>query len=478
MNLRTKFTLYFSALILVITLGISESIFLTQKTLLQSQLEENRNKIYKDFRYACSEALVVKDEILIFNTIKSVIKTHYPAIVYAGYVSPSDTILFSARDPGQEDKLKTRITKVSSPKESDFSLASSREEKETVREFAFPVYTSEEYRGTVKVGFSQQYLDDQVREGVHVISREILKVAVIAMVLGIILANILAFYIIKPIKTLARAADDIGSGNLDVQVKVNRSDEIGKLGRTFNQMARKLKELDELKDGFVSSVSHELRSPLAAIDGYCDYLLDGLAKNYSKEKQEKSLRIIKDATIRLTNFINNILDVAKMKAGKFELRKTPVNAKELAFEIVSLFESLAAQQQKTLVLDASRELLPPVDGDPEKIKQVITNLIGNALKFTKEGATITVGARLASPEYVEMWIADTGIGIPQEAVGKVFEKFYQVKESDMKKPKGTGLGLTIVAEIVKLHGGKIWVESDLGKGSTFRFTLPVVSHNF
>lgn len=473
MNLRTKFTLYFSALILVITLGISESIFLTQKTLLQTQLEENRNRIYKDFRYACNEALVVKDEMLIFNTIKSVITTHYPAIVYAGYVSPSDTILFSARDPGSEDGLKARITKVGTPKESNFVLARYRDDKETIREFAFPVFGGGAYRGSVKVGFSQAYLDDQVREGVRAVGKEILKVAIVALILGIVLANLLAFYIIKPITALAKAADEIGGGNLDTRVEVSRSDEIGKLGKTFNHMAKKLKELDELKDGFVSSVSHELRSPLSAIDGYCDYLLDGLAKNYTKEKQEKSLRIIKDATIRLTNFINNILDVAKMKAGKFELRRTPVNVKDLAHEIVSLFESLAANQQKTLVVD-DREMLPPVDGDPEKIKQVITNLIGNALKFTKEGSRITVGARLASPQFVEMWIADTGVGMPQEALGKIFDKFYQVKESDMKKPKGTGLGLAIVAEIVKLHGGKIWAESVPGEGSTFRFTLPVV----
>ncbi|MHB9154193.1 MAG: HAMP domain-containing protein, partial [Endomicrobiales bacterium] len=250
MTLRTKFILYISSLILLIILGISESIFLTQKTLLLGQLEENRSKIFKDFRYTCNEALVVKDEIQVFNTIKSIIKTHYPAIVYAGYLSPSGTVLFSARDPDQEKKLRDRITKVGGFKESELELAMHGEEKETVHEFAFPFYLQDEYRGTIKAGFSRRYLEDQVREGMQVIKREILKVAVISLILGIVLANILAFYIVKPIQALARAADDIGSGNLDIRVNINRRDEIGKLGKTFNQMARKLKELDELKDGF------------------------------------------------------------------------------------------------------------------------------------------------------------------------------------------------------------------------------------
>jgi signal transduction histidine kinase len=187
---------------------------------------------------------------------------------------------------------------------------------------------------------------------------------------------------------------------------------------------------------------------------------------------------MKDATIRLTNFINNILDLAKIKAGKFEIRRTQVNVSDLAHEIVSLFESLAAQQGKKLTYEAVGET-PPIEVDPEKIKQVITNLIGNAMKFTPAGAEIKVSSRAVKPQgsniasYIEVWIADTGIGIPPEAVGKVFDKFFQVQESENKKPKGTGLGLAIVAEIIKLHDGKIWVESTLGKGSVFKFLLPV-----
>ncbi|MCX5778710.1 MAG: HAMP domain-containing sensor histidine kinase [Elusimicrobia bacterium] len=469
MTLRTKFSLSASILIVGIILGISVNIFIAQKKFLADQLEESRSRIFRDFIYTCSEALVVKDEIQVFNTTKSIIKTHNPAIVYAGYLSATDTAFFSTRDQEQMEGLKMRMVRAEMAGTDDYTASTG----EMIREFGMPFYIKERYAGTIRAGFSQSYFDEQVKEGLSAITRKIQGVAIIALLIGILAANALAFYLNKPIRELASAADDIGQGNLNRKVEIDRDDELGKLGRAFNEMVRKLRELDELKDGFVSSVSHELRSPLAAIDGYCDYLIEGLERNLAREKQEKSLRIMKDATVRLTNFINNILDIAKIKAGRFELRRMPVNITELSQEIVALFASLAAQQKKTVTMDMT-DALPNLDADPEKIKQVITNLIGNSLKFTPENASITISAHLASnPHFVEVWVTDTGVGIPADAVDKVFEKFYQVKESEMKKPPGTGLGLAIVSEIVRLHDGKIWVESKLGVGSVFKFTLPV-----
>ncbi|MGA2090210.1 MAG: HAMP domain-containing sensor histidine kinase [Endomicrobiales bacterium] len=469
MTLRTKFSLSASFLVLGIILGISVNIFIAQKVFLADQMEENRSRIFRDFIYTCNEALVVKDEIQVFNTIKSVIKTHNPSIVYAGYLSPTDTVFFSMRNQEEAGPLKQRMVRASMASTDEYTSPSG----ERIREFGMPFYIKEQYAGTIRAGFSQSYFDEQITDGLSAITHKIQEVAIIALLIGILAANGLAFYLNKPIRELASAADDIGQGNLNRKVEINRDDELGKLGRTFNDMVTRLRELDQLKDGFVSSVSHELRSPLAAIDGYCDYLIEGFERNLTKEKQEKSIRIMKDATVRLTNFINNILDIAKIKAGRFELRRMPVDITEIAQEIVSLFASLAAQQKKIVKMDIE-ESLPCLDADPEKIKQVITNLIGNSLKFTPENALITISAHKSSnPHFVEVWVADTGYGIPADAVDKIFEKFYQVKESEMKKPQGTGLGLAIVSEIVRLHDGKIWVESKLGAGSVFKFTIPV-----
>ncbi|MBN1622165.1 MAG: HAMP domain-containing histidine kinase [Endomicrobiales bacterium] len=469
MSLRTKFTIYISFLILLVILGISFSIFITQRRLLLKQLEGSRQNIYKDFTYTCKEALVVNDEIQILNTIRSIIKTHNPAIVYSGYISPAQIILISTRDEGHEDHFRAHIYREEKPSVRDF--LSPKNEK--IREFSTPMFISGEYRGTIKAGFSQSFLESEIKKGVVTLGKRVLEVAILSLLGGVILASIIAYYLNKPIKALAKAANEIGSGNLDSKVSIRTKDELGSLGKTFNEMAQKLKELDELKDSFVSSVSHELRSPLAAIDGYCDFLIEGFNRNMPREKQEKSLKIIKDATVRLTNFINNILDIAKIKAGSFELRRTSINFYELAEEIVSLFDSLA-QQQKKKIVNQVEKILPNINADPERVKQIVTNLIGNALKFTPEGGEIAVGAKLEeNGQFIQGWIKDTGPGIPADSLDKVFDRFYQVKDGGMKKPKGTGLGLTIVAEIVKLHNGKVWVESDLGKGATFKFTLPV-----
>ncbi|HBU69886.1 MAG TPA: hypothetical protein DEE98_05825 [Elusimicrobia bacterium] len=304
------------------------------------------------------------------------------------------------------------------------------------------------------------------------LAKKIGIVSAAALLVGILFAFILSAHLNKPIKILSQAAVKLGEGDLTVQVAVDRNDELGKLSNTFNEMARRVKEIDELKDSFVSSVSHELRSPLAAIDGYCDFLLDGLDKNMTPDKQKKALEIIRDSTVRLTNFINNILDLAKIKAGRLEIKPIPTDMKDIAEEIMQLFVPLAARESKKLVVDIAPDL-PRIYVDPERVKQVITNLLGNSLKFTPSEAVITISAVQVNDRIIEISLSDTGVGIPQADLPKVFEKFYQVKEGANKKPKGTGLGLAIVAEIVKLHGGNITVESTVGKGTTFRFTMPV-----
>ncbi|MFN3966535.1 MAG: ATP-binding protein [Endomicrobiia bacterium] len=488
MSIRLKFTFFIFVLLVLIIFGISLGIFFTQKELLKEQFEHNREKIFKDFSYTCKEALVVKDEILVLNTIKSVIETHRPQIVYAGYISPAEIKLFYARDSGKEDEFKHRIFPVK--KSSIESFRSS--DNEEIYEFSQALEDKGIYIGTIKIGFSQDYLNNQIKETTNLVTKRILNISIYALIISLILANILAFYLVRPIKKLTKAAVELGSGNLDVKVKIKRRDEIGHLAKTFDEMAEKLKQLDQLKDSFVSSVSHELRSPLSAIDGYVDYLIEGL-NNLSIEKQQKALTIIKESVNRLTVFINNILDLAKIKAGKFELHKIPTKADEIIHEIVSLFEQMALKQKKSLKVEI-QENLPSMDADPERIKQVITNLIGNALKFTEEGAQITVSAKLitgniltgygrrktdtsfpqgVSGQFIEIAVSDTGYGIPESELDKIFDKFYQVGGTTPKKPKGTGLGLSIAAEIVKLHNGLIGVESEFGKGSTFKFIIPV-----
>jgi len=487
MNLRLKFTLIIFALLTFSILVISFSVFLTQKNLLRAQFEDNQQKLFKDFSVTCQEAIRIKDEILIFNSIKSLVETYRPFVVYAGYTSTKNVKFLIVRDKDKEYEFVNRIFLEKGYKTA--KVISS--EKEEILEFTTDLQSDNpDFFATIKVGFSQTYLKKEVDKALNIVANRILVVAIIAILLSLGLTNLLTFYLVKPINILTKAANEVASGNLEVKTEIYRNDEIGILSKTFDEMVAKLKQLDELKDSFVSSVSHELRSPLSAIDGYVEYLIEGLERQtLTVDKQQKALKIIKDSVIRLTTFINNILDLAKIKAGRFEIHRTSVSVQEVVSEIVSLFEQLAVQQQKVLKTEIE-PYLPNVYADAERIKQVLINLIGNAFKFTEPNATITITVRLvkedvlykgykfpienAKNNFVEISVIDTGCGIPQNEIDKIFDKFYQVGGTTPKKPKGTGLGLSIAAEIVKLHNGEIGVESELGKGSKFKFVIPIV----
>ncbi|MBO7610975.1 MAG: HAMP domain-containing histidine kinase [Elusimicrobia bacterium] len=473
MNLRTKLTLYVSFLLIIVIVAVSYNIFVTQKRILTQQISENRTKAFQSFVSMCNEAIKVKDDIQVNNAVKLLVSTYNPSVVYAGYINSNGVVMFSSRDEDRnmDSVLKARIKRASKEHIETYSSLTG----EQICEFATPFFFNGSNVGTFVVGFSQDIMKEQIDIGISLTLSKIKIVVFVTMFFGILLSYLLGYSFGRPIKMLTNAAEQIAKGNLDVEIKVNRKDEIGKLSTTFNDMAKQIKELDSMKDSFVSSVSHELRSPLSAIDGYCDLLIECVDKNYSKEQELKGLKIIKQATVRLTNFINNILDLAKMKANKLEVKKTESDIGPLIEEIVALYQPLAEQQKKKIYSEINGEI-PKISMDAERIKQVITNLVSNAMKFTKEEGSVGVKAFPNSAgygnEYIEVWVQDDGVGIPKQQVDLVFQKFYQVKDGEFKKPKGTGLGLTIVYEMIKLHDGYVWAESDLGKGTTFKFVLP------
>ncbi|GAB1402423.1 hypothetical protein MASR1M68_13340 [Elusimicrobiota bacterium] len=474
MSLRFKFTLYISVLLLLVIIGVSYNIYVTQKKFLTHQFSETRERTLTTFVAMCNEALKLRDELQVYNAIELLIKTYNPSVVYAGYTGTNNVNMYLSRDNNKniDSEFKPRIKKVRTEySEHYYSLSG-----EKIYEHSAPLKIGGENVGTFVVGFSQDYMEKQISAGISKMTTQIKLVAYVAIMIGVLFANFLGYTFAKPLKLLTEASEEITKGNLDVEIKLKRKDEIGVLFNTFNNMARQVKELDSMKDSFVSSVSHELRSPLSAIDGYCDLLIDGVKQGHPQEQQLKGLQIIKQATVRLTSFINNILDLAKIKANKLEIRKADTDIVAVISEIVSLYEPLAVQQKKKISLDIVFRTPIIIRADSEKIKQVITNLVSNAMKFTKENGNIILKVLENSigygEGYVEIWIKDDGIGIPKHQVDLVFEKFFQVQDGQFKRPKGTGLGLTIVAEMIKLHKGYVWAESDLGCGTTFKFVLP------
>jgi PAS domain S-box-containing protein len=232
------------------------------------------------------------------------------------------------------------------------------------------------------------------------------------------------------------------------------------------------KEIERMKSDFVANVSHELRTPLVAIDKSIALLLSGEADKLSAT-QEQFLTLAQRNLKRLTALINDLLDLAKLEQKKMDLKIETLAIDTVVSDCVDTLNSWAKGKSITLKKDIQAGL-PALNIDPSRITQVVTNLIGNAIKFTPNGGSITIGARLsAQSEALEVSVVDTGIGISKEDIPKIFDKFYQAGERISTDISGTGIGLTISKEIVELHGGKIWVESEKSAGTKFIFTLPI-----
>ena len=233
---------------------------------------------------------------------------------------------------------------------------------------------------------------------------------------------------------------------------------------------RRLRDLDKMKSDFVSNVSHELRTPLTAIKGSADNMLDGITGPLN-EKQTRYLTRMKSNADRLTRLINNILDLSRIEAGKIDLKSASLSLVTLAQEVTESIRPVASDKLISLEV-ASLDGDTSAWADRDKVAQVLTNLIGNAVKFTPPHGQVRVSIRKNGAGWSEISVADTGSGVPQEDAEKIFDKFYQVAQAGKHKSGGTGLGLAISKVLVEMHGGKIWVESEPGRGSVFSFTLP------
>jgi PAS domain S-box-containing protein len=239
---------------------------------------------------------------------------------------------------------------------------------------------------------------------------------------------------------------------------------------------QQLKDLDKLKDSFLSTVSHELRTPLTSIKSFSEILL-----NYDedKETQKEFLNIINEESNRLTRLINDFLDLSKIEAGRMQWENAELSLAEVIQTALNATHALALKTNLKVDTIFAPDL-PTIQGDKDRLVQVVTNLLSNAIKFTPEGGRVRVKAQLLNgskpekdQEMVMVSVTDSGIGIAPKDHESIFEKFKQVGDTLSGKPKGTGLGLPICKEIVEHYGGRLWVESELGKGSTFSFTLPV-----
>jgi len=241
--------------------------------------------------------------------------------------------------------------------------------------------------------------------------------------------------------------------------------------RELKNVLEEVKRISKRKTDFISSVSHELRTPLTSIKGYAAILLAGKLGNIPQEVRERLEKVNRHSD-ELVHMVNDLLDISRIEAGRVTMKQEPQDLQDIAEKVVDLLSLQAKEENvelKCAIAPDTRNIL----ADHNQIERVFINLIGNALKFTPRGGKITIQSCRLEQNQVQVDITDTGCGIPPEAQEAIFEEFYRVDNAINQEVKGTGLGLALVKHIIEAHGGKIWVRSKIGAGSTFSFTLPL-----
>jgi signal transduction histidine kinase len=315
-----------------------------------------------------------------------------------------------------------------------------------------------------------------------------------SIVLAVGLSLFLARRISQPLLKLIAGTGMIATGRFRTLIHLNRRDEFGELAQAFNTMAKQLGELDELKRGFVSHVSHELRSPLASMLATNELLLSGVIGPLN-DKQKRLLTINREKSDTLSRRINDLLDLSRIEAGAMEYLLEPCDVSVIVKSAIESASPLL-QEKNLCILTECAPQNSCANIDSRRIVQVLENLLSNAIKFSREDTTIRVGCCRTSGlqlvpvfktwngsdpassscdpqgEYVVISVEDKGIGIPPGETKRIFERFYQAGHGDEASKIGTGLGLAICQSIIAAHNGVIWVESIFGQGSRFQFALP------
>jgi signal transduction histidine kinase len=282
----------------------------------------------------------------------------------------------------------------------------------------------------------------------------------------------------RPLEELVDAAGRLAGGDLKARVEVGGLSETAALGSAFNEMAEQLERdanqrevLDRMKDEFVLTASHELRSPLTSVQGFAELLM--LERESLTPRQVETVEVILDNSRHLVRLLNDLLDLARSDAGRLVIRPQPTELAPLIEDSVRLMRAQTDADRQTLSTAIDPEL-PPVQAEADRIRQVLVNLLTNAHEYSPEGASIAVMARVAGAE-VEIAVSDNGPGIPPDQLEHIFQRFVRGEAGLTQRVGGTGLGLPISKSLVELHGGELAVDSTVGVGSTFSFRLPLAT---
>ena len=294
--------------------------------------------------------------------------------------------------------------------------------------------------------------------------------ALVAVAIAIALGFVMSKLITRPMQQLAFSARKIASGDLTQRVRHQSDDEVGEVSNAFNSMAEQLEKKEKSRKQLLADVAHELRNPLSIVQGNLEAWLDGVIKPTPEQ-----IASVYDETVLLNRLITDLRELSLAEAGQLKLHLEKTGLKDIINAEVTGFQARCQEKSISLVSEMINSL-PAVNVDRDRIRQVLHNLLENALHFTPAEGSIKVNADLDENHQIVVSVSDSGSGIDKADLPFIFEHFYKADKSRQRSYGGAGIGLALVKNYVELHGGRVWVESEVGKGSAFYFTLPASDH--
>ena len=308
-----------------------------------------------------------------------------------------------------------------------------------------------------------------VSSTIDILTNQLVYVTFISLLVACLISFYLSIRITKPIRTITRSAERLGQGEYGIVFRGGHYTEINNLADTLTQASIDLEKSDMLQKDLIANVSHDLRTPLTMIKSYAEMIRDLSGDN--PEKRDQHLQVIIDETDRLNSLVGDLLSISRMQSGKMVLERSNFNLTQAAESIINTYKIMEIEEGYKLNLNCKVNFI--VNGDEEKIKQVISNLFTNAIKFAGKDKTVNVTLKRRG-KYVLCKIEDHGVGIAKEEQDHVWERYYRASSNMARPAEGSGLGLSIVKEILTLHKADFGVDSTEGKGTTFWFELPYV----
>lgn len=447
MSIRLKLASILSIAIAVTAAVVAAVVFVLEDTSLHAGAQERMLILTKSVREVAVESQLARDPLMLLDYL-SFLSRNTPEVLSARVSFDGRwRDVQGAKPSGPADKRRAQLVKVPG--------------------------TAGQGSIVVSISFSSNILERRIAAARAALAEQLGGVALTVLLAGVLLSIPLGWTLTQRLVVIERALDDVGQGRLDRKLKDGGGDEVARLARGVNAMAARLRELEDMKRTFVASVTHELRSPLFAIDSYVRMLLaeaTGL-----RDDDRKQLERIQQNAARLAHFVTSLLNMAKIERGSMDFHPRLCDLSKLVEDAALFQRSLLQDGVKTLVLEIEPGL-PQLRLDPDQITQVITNLVSNAGKFTRRGGRVTVGLKRYPggghpPQGLECFVEDTGVGIAPEALASLFKPFSRVKNN--LSAIGAGLGLSIVKALVELNGGTVGVDSVAQRGSRFHCRFPL-----